>query len=507
MNNTNNNEHNLWKKNHNKPKHIIEKYKVWHHNKYRKDNLDYCGTGTVIYVSNNNGIHTKLPHDISEEDIQKETEQLKFKMGKYLANNKKVKITPKIFFQRYWRRFLLILLAALVFNFGVQVFLSRADTIPSGITGIPTILQYVYPQLHQYFALLYLACNVPLFLIFWRKSKASFMWFTLLFMICQIFINFLFTNVEVIHDFIARKILLVPGNTYEIRNYLYPELEEGDLLSNSKYHINILNEWIKTIGHNEFQPILLDQQSPEVALQNYEEIRGALILSVHPDITSDFLNEMLPNYKLFNFLSNGEFQAYWYLKGITWPILLYGSLGAAFIGMGVALSWKAGGSTGGTDIVAYYFSTKSKKNVANMLSSIAIVTAIIFLLIYAFIKPNPNGEYFGMRELSTFAYILVSNVIVNIMYPKYKKMKLTIISAEPEKVLAYFNLIGYWHSYRLERFKSGYTGKYNYKIETVILLLESRNLINDLKLIDPNIWLSFTKVEKVVGKFNTQFVE
>ncbi|SYV96962.1 Uncharacterised protein, partial [Mycoplasmopsis edwardii] len=49
-----------------------------------------------------------------------------------------------------------------------------------------------------------------------------------------------------------------------------------------------------------------------------------------------------------------------------------------------------------------------------------------------------------MREVSTFFYILVTNIVINILYPKYKKVSLTIVSSNPEKVLAYFKLINYW---------------------------------------------------------------
>ncbi|WP_051789155.1 YitT family protein [Mycoplasma buteonis] len=474
-------------------KHILEKYKTWHLNKYRKSD-----SNTVMdAVFNKNEVVeiTKSSEEISQFEIKKETERLKYKMGKYLANNKKVKLTPSIFFNRYWKRFLLIFLAAVVFNFGIQVFLSRADTIPSGITGIPTILQYIFPSLKQYFALIYLGCNLPLFIIFWKKSKSSFMWLTLAFMICQIFINFLFTNINAVHEFISKKILLVPADIEDVRNYIYKPVRFDVKLANNTvekiykltdYQTNIIHDW-----HTMYPELISLFDSERISVNQY-------LLNIR---------NILNTNNTFDYLSNSELQAYWYHVGKTWPILLYGSLGAMFIGMGIALSWKAGGSTGGTDIVAYYFSTKSKKSVANILSTIAIFTAIVFLIIYSFIKPNEHDEIFGMRELSTFAYILVSNLIVNVLYPKYKKMKLTIISQDPQKVIAYFNLINYWHSYRIVRYKSGYTGKYNYKIETVILLLESRNLVDDLKLIDPNIWISQSKVEKVNGKFSTQFVE
>ncbi|WAM06880.1 YitT family protein [Mycoplasmopsis cynos] len=56
--------------------------------------------------------------------------------------------------------------------------------------------------------------------------------------------------------------------------------------------------------------------------------------------------------------------------------------------MGSLFQRKAGGSTGGTDIIGYYFSTKAKKSVGPVLSIIGFVTAAIFIVIFEFIKPN-----------------------------------------------------------------------------------------------------------------------
>ncbi|TNK92804.1 YitT family protein, partial [Mycoplasmopsis pullorum] len=67
---------------------------------------------------------------------------------------------------------------------------------------------------------------------------------------------------------------------------------------------------------------------------------------------------------------------------------------------------------------------------------VSFATAATFLIIYGFLSPNvyvDNQEnvytskyiYFGMRELSTFFYILVNNLVLGIIYPKYKKVKLS----------------------------------------------------------------------------------
>ncbi|SJZ62367.1 YitT family protein [Mycoplasmopsis verecunda] len=442
-------------------------------------------------------ISQSAPAILDTEKIISEEEYLKYKMGQYLLNNKQKqkRLTFKEFILRYWFRVLLLFCGALVFNFGIHIFLAKSDTIPSGITGIPTILQYLFPVMRQYFALIYFACNVPLFIIFWKKVKRSFLIYTLVFMFFLQITNFIFVE-HAVHVWFFDKISFL-HNDYDDFTLIYNPSEMVDLkaIETSQFKIS-----------PEYQPGTGWKTLPLIQAVNYLE-KGTLteLLKVAND--NPLLSNIISPQDLNNWTLEQLSQLVWYAEGQTWPILLYGSIGAAFIGMGIALSWKAGGSTGGTDIIAYFFSTKYKKSVGGILSMVALITACVYLVIYGFVRPNINGEIFGMRELSTFAYLIVTNVVVNILYPKYKKVKLTIISSEPEKVIAYFKLINYWHSYRLVRFKSGYTGKYQYKIETVALLLETKNIISDLKLVDPKIWISAVSVGGVIGSFNTKFVE
>ncbi|RIV16799.1 YitT family protein [Mycoplasmopsis gallopavonis] len=324
---------------------------------------------------------------------------------------------------------------------------------------------------------------------------------TVLFMIFQILVNLLFTEIQPLQNFVLHRLELVPMDTETVRNYLYAAFDQnGDkVLSHTHFNAHDYREFLLSLQNqypSAFENLAFKLQDFKIENPNFW---------VNAKTLATRILEIANTNK--ESLSHTETLAYWYDTGKTWPVLIYGALGAIFVGAGVALSWKAGGSTGGTDIVAYYFLSKTKKSVGHILSIVAIFTAIIFLVIYKFVKPNPDGVIIGVREISTFSYIVVSNLVVNKLYPKYKKIKMTIISSEPQKIIAYFNLINYWHSYRIVRFKSGYTGKYGFKIETVILLMEAKNLSDDLKLIDQNVWISETKVDRVTGKFNTTYVE
>ncbi|WP_029608922.1 YitT family protein [Mycoplasma simbae] len=382
--------------------------------------------------------------------VRKINQKIKdYKMGAHAydyrnPHEKETKTKKK---QLYFIRTLYMLLAAFLFNFGVVVFLQKSETIPSGLSGIPMLISLIFPSAQPWFAVMYLACNVPLFLIFGWRIKKSFSLHTLEFMLFQILINFLLT--------------------YEFSSSF------GSISGLFHKVFNVAPGWEKVI--------ILD---------------GVV-----------------------------------YENPTTWPILANGLIGSAFIGTSIALAWKFGGSTGGTDIIGYYFSTTKQRSIGVVLSSIALVTSMIFLIIFAIVKPHnlsiehvytasekgsyavtykptQSRVYFGMREVTSFVYIGVVNGLVSLLYPKYKKVNLEIsCSGKFDVVLNYFKDIDYWHAYSIYEIKSGYTGEKVYKLKTTMLLLEAKNIIKDLKQLHPTIWISVSPVTKTFGLFNTHFVD
>ncbi|OAB48715.1 YitT family protein [Mycoplasmopsis gallinarum] len=386
-----------------------------------------------------------------DEELLNQTEMNKYNFSKINKNNPEVK---KQNIKLYAKRLFFMFISAVLFNFGVLAFLSAANTIPSGVSGIPTLITYMAPVTKPYFALMYLACNIPLFLIFGFKIKRSFTFLTLSFMLFQILTNIIFTLPEV-SGFITKYINVAPG----------------------------WEKWIK--------------------------------------VTNETTNEIM------------EFQ-----NPTTWPIFINGLIGSTLLGLSIAIAWKNGGSTGGTDIIAFYFSTQKKKSIATILTIISFITTLTFLIIFGtynltknhhFIKQEylnliaENGKntlivnnismsadrvpLIGMSEITTIIYIFVVNTIVAIIYPKYKKVSVSIASSNPNLIIKYLKHINYWHAYSIANNKSGYTGNDVYRIETTMLLFETRAIIRDLKRLDPNIWIQIKPVSKIIGKFSTQFVD
>ncbi|BAW18499.1 ABC transporter permease [Mycoplasmopsis bovigenitalium] len=377
--------------------------------------------------------------------VKKLNQKIKdYKMGSYVYGNQNPNEQgiKKRNLLTYLTRTFFMFVSALLFSFGVIVFLQRSETIPSGLSGIPMLITLVFKKTEPYFALMYLGINIPLFCAFATKIKKTFILHTLEFMIFQIIINF--------------------ALSFEFN---------GANSSAAHWLIKVFN--------------------------------------VAPGWSRDIM-------------INGQT----YENPTTWPILVNGAIGSIFVGASISLAWKFGGSTGGTDIVAYYFSTKKQKSVGSILSAIALMTSITFLLIFAFAKPHNNAVaveivegskvytptkfkvIVGMREVTSFLYIAVVNLLVGLLYPKYKKVEIQIsCSPNSEIVLNYFKDIQYWHAFSIEKSISGFSNEEVIKIKTTMLYLEARNIIKDIRNICPNVWISVKPVHQIIGKFNTQYVD
>ncbi|MGL5732505.1 MAG: YitT family protein [Metamycoplasmataceae bacterium] len=188
----------------------------------------------------------------------------------------------------------------------------------------------------------------------------------------------------------------------------------------------------------------------------------------------------------------------------TWPIFVYVCLGLLINSIAASAAWKLGASTGGTDIVAYYFSTKSKKNVGNFLWMISI--SLSFGAIIALFVGGKYEAFFGIRTICSVFYILLSSYIINNLYPKYKKVLVRVDSKKYQELAVELNQ-NYCHAFKIKENVSGYTQQKNYTIETVMLLLEYKDFKKQILAIDESAWITRMSIEDLSGNFDYSNVE
>ncbi|NQZ65696.1 MAG: YitT family protein [Mycoplasmatales bacterium] len=298
----------------------------------------------------------------------------------------------------------MIIISAILFDIGIQMFVQVARTFPSGLSAITIVPSYLDDGLIPYIPLFYLLANIPLIIIFWNKIKKSFIIKTLFFLSVQASFGTLFFN--------------------------------------------------ETIS-NEFRSLI-----------------------VEPD-------EVLNN---------------------KWPIFVLAAFGAVVVGFATSISWKFGGSSGGGDIIVYYFSTKKKINVG----SLTFMVSLVFLMIslsFTIIFNESIRSNIVIILIGTLIYITISSLIINTAYPKYSKIKVEIHSENSNYISDFFKESNYIHAWHIQRIRGGYSNKEKEIISTTMLLLEFRSFKKTILEIDPNAWMSVTKVRNVIGNFNTLNVD
>ncbi len=191
---------------------------------------------------------------------------------------------------------------------------------------------------------------------------------------------------------------------------------------------------------------------------------------------------------------------------LVWPMLVLPAIAGAMVGLAIALSWKYGGSTGGTDIVTYYFSTKKKRQIGTV--SMIVSFGILITTFGIFLGLNNTGikSVWFASIAGSMIYIVISGLVVNTVYPKYKKVAVEIHTIKVEEISTWMNS-NCIHAYRVESSFWKYEKKQKQHIVTVMLLLETKSFVKAIKKIDSEAWITVTRIEAIFGSFDTSPVE
>lgn len=188
----------------------------------------------------------------------------------------------------------------------------------------------------------------------------------------------------------------------------------------------------------------------------------------------------------------------------VWPIFLLSALGATFIGFSIAYMWKMGGSTAGSDIIVYYYSTKKRLSVGFVAFMVSILFITISFSVTIAFDEGSRKNYVS-KIISTILYVTINSMIVNILYPRYSKVWFEIHSTKHKQLEKFFSK--YNHSYQIRKVTSGYTKKEKYVFTLAVFHLEAKALKKELLSIDKDVWFSTTRLKNVVGNLSTQNID
>lgn len=189
-----------------------------------------------------------------------------------------------------------------------------------------------------------------------------------------------------------------------------------------------------------------------------------------------------------------------------WPIFLLASIGGILSGSSIAIAWKYGSSSGGGDIISYYYSMKHKKPVGTISFFVSMTFVVISFSITVIIDESIR-KYALTVLIATILYVAITSLMINILYPRYSIVLIEIHSSHIQKISDFLRKTNYAHSWQVRTITSGYTSSNKKIITTALLLLEVRNLREKIRAIDKDVWIIVTKAAKVYGNFNTEINE
>ena len=190
--------------------------------------------------------------------------------------------------------------------------------------------------------------------------------------------------------------------------------------------------------------------------------------------------------------------------------IIYAIYGTIFAGVSMGLALLAGGSTGGTDFIAYYLYLKHKKSIGFNDILLGLSTAFIAMIIrYIVGKPIEKSIFtlfFGVTMCITLIYIIITAPIVNTIYPRHKKISVKISTKKGKEIVDELVKIKFHHGYMVATEKSGFSGQKLDIITSIMFYMEASSFINMIKKIDPDAWISITLVHDVVGNFQEKLL-
>lgn len=174
---------------------------------------------------------------------------------------------------------------------------------------------------------------------------------------------------------------------------------------------------------------------------------------------------------------------------ITYDTLLTSIFGGLINGLAVSLCLIGNTSSGGTDIIAIYFSEKSGHDIWNYILGInALILAVA-------------GVIFGWdKALYSIIFQFTSTQVVQMLHQRYKKHTLFIVTRRPNEV---YEEISHLTNHSATRFtgEGCYTHDATSMLYSVVSREEAKLLVKKVIEVDPQAFVNIIKTDYINGRF------
>lgn len=208
------------------------------------------------------------------------------------------------------------------------------------------------------------------------------------------------------------------------------------------------------------------------------------------------------------------------------PLMIYAIANGIITGGYVALSLAVSGSTGGLDFISFYYAKKKGKPIGTILAYFNLASVFLSIIVGSYIAsgttdfnwvnndPNANIDFaptpfsyqtlFSQNLVASIAMSIISSLTLNFLFPKDKKVKLSIYSNNINEIRDYFYSQKFNHALTINNNIGGYSLEKKQSIEIVCLYMEVPILLDWIKKVDDK---AFTTISSLMGINGTLSVE
>ncbi len=174
---------------------------------------------------------------------------------------------------------------------------------------------------------------------------------------------------------------------------------------------------------------------------------------------------------------------------VTEDVMLCAIFGGIVNGVAISFCLLAGATSGGTDFISIYISEKTGRSIWNHI----LIFNVIILAIF--------GLLFGWgRALYSIIFQFVSTQILNVLYKRYQKSTLLIITDMPEQIIQTIRDVT-GHDATLFTGKGCYKGAERKMLYTVVSSDEEDKLLRSIKKTDPAAFVNILQTKMLKGNF------
>lgn len=174
---------------------------------------------------------------------------------------------------------------------------------------------------------------------------------------------------------------------------------------------------------------------------------------------------------------------------LTQDILLCAIFGGILNGVSIAICLLTGATSGGTDFISIFVSEKTGKSIWNYI----LIGNCCILAIFGFL--------FGWnRALYSIIFQFATTQVLNLMYKRYQKSTLLIITEKPEEIVSVINKTSS-HDATVFHGKGGFTGANRNMVYTVVSSDEEGKVIKAIKSADSAAFINTLQTKILRGNF------